>query len=129
LELSGSLKKGSDVWLNTPRYLHEASGTSGMTAAMNASVNLSIDDGWVAEFAKHGQNAFVITHANENLSDDQRDEQEYQLMMRILEKEIIPMYYHNTTDWLKIIMQSMADVSTNFNSNRMAIEYYEKLYS
>jgi starch phosphorylase len=129
LELSGSLKKGSDVWLNTPRYLHEASGTSGMTAAMNASINLSIDDGWVAEFAKHGQNAFVITHANENLSDDQRDEQEYQLMMQILEKEIIPMYYHNTADWLKIIKQSMADVSTNFNSNRMAIEYYEKLYN
>jgi len=129
LELSSYLKKGSDIWLNTPRYLHEASGTSGMTAAMNASLNLSIDDGWVAEFAKHGQNAFVIEHANENLSEDKRDEQEYQLMMQILEKEIIPMYYHNSEEWLGIIKQSMVDVTSNFNSSRMALEYYDKLYS
>lgn len=129
LELSSFLKKGSDIWLNTPRYLHEASGTSGMTAAMNASLNLSIDDGWVAEFAKHGQNAFVIEHANENLSEDKRDEQEYQLMMQILEKEIIPMYYHNSEKWLGIIKQSMVDVTSNFNSSRMALEYYDKLYS
>jgi starch phosphorylase len=129
LELSGCLKKGSDIWLNTPRYLHEASGTSGMTAAMNATLNLSIDDGWVAEFAKHGQNAFVIAHANENLSDDQRDEQEYQLMMQILEKEIIPMYYNNSSEWVGMIKQSMEDVTANFNSNRMALEYYQKLYS
>ncbi len=129
LHLSELLKKGSDVWLNTPRYLHEASGTSGMTAAMNASINFSVDDGWVAEFAKHAENSFVIDHANENLNESQRDEQEYQLMMKRLEKEIIPMYYRNTPEWLKIIKKSMEEVSANFNSNRMAIEYYQNLYN
>ncbi|MBP6540775.1 MAG: alpha-glucan family phosphorylase, partial [Saprospiraceae bacterium] len=58
LGLSAALKKGSDVWLNNPRLYREASGTSGMTAAMNGSVNFSIPDGWIPEFAKHGVNSF-----------------------------------------------------------------------
>lgn len=55
--LSKSLKRMSDVWLNNPRVPREASGTSGMTAAMNGSVNFSTDDGWVPEFAKPGENS------------------------------------------------------------------------
>lgn len=58
LELSAALKKGADVWLNTPRMYREASGTSGMTAAINAAVNVSMPDGWVPEFASDGINCF-----------------------------------------------------------------------
>jgi starch phosphorylase len=60
LELSRFLKNGSDVWLNNPVVTREASGTSGMTAAMNGSVNLSTYDGWICEFAKDGKNSFII---------------------------------------------------------------------
>src|SRR5688572_13367552 len=60
LWLSGHLKKGSDLWLNNPKLYHEASGTSGMTAAMNGSINVSIPDGWVPEFAQPGKNSFLI---------------------------------------------------------------------
>ncbi|MFZ1748660.1 MAG: alpha-glucan family phosphorylase, partial [Saprospiraceae bacterium] len=67
LGLSAALKKGSDVWLNNPRLYREASGTSGMTAAMNGSVNFSIPDGWVPEFAKHLDNCFVIEPASRTL--------------------------------------------------------------
>src|SRR6185312_5644902 len=60
LRLSGILKRGADVWLNVPRYLHEASGTSGMTAAMNGAINVSIADGWIPEFARDKVNSFLI---------------------------------------------------------------------
>ena len=60
MDLSRKTKCGSDVWLNTPRITREASGTSGMTAAMNGSVNVSINDGWIPEFQKNGKNSFSI---------------------------------------------------------------------
>jgi glycogen phosphorylase len=67
LELSRLLKNGSDVWLNNPVVTREASGTSGMTAAMNASVNLSTYDGWVCEFSKDSHNSFIIPPADPSL--------------------------------------------------------------
>jgi starch phosphorylase len=126
--LSGHLKKGSDLWLNNPRLYHEASGTSGMTAAMNASINLSIPDGWVPEFAKDGKNCFVIKTADETLSQEQRDKQEADNLYDLLEKEIIPMYYKSPEKWSKIVKASMTDVLPYFDSGRMADEYYEKMY-
>lgn len=128
LWLSGHLKKGSDIWLNNPRLYHEASGTSGMTAAMNGSVNLSIPDGWVPEFAKHGKNAFIIDTANDQLSQESKDKIESEALLDILEKEIIPMYYDDPSKWLKVMKTSMKDVLPHFDSGRMADEYYEKLY-
>ena len=73
LELSRFLKNGSDIWLNNPVVTREASGTSGMTAAMNGSVNLSTYDGWVCEFAKDGENSFIIPAADPSLSPEDRD--------------------------------------------------------
>jgi starch phosphorylase len=61
IDLSKKLKQGSDVWLNTPRITREASGTSGMTAAMNGSVNVSVNDGWIPEFNKDGKKQFHFT--------------------------------------------------------------------
>jgi starch phosphorylase len=128
LWLSGHLKKGSDIWLNNPRLYHEASGTSGMTAAMNASVNLSIPDGWVPEFAKHGKNSFIIDPADDSLSPEARDKIEAKNLLTLLETEILPTYYTKPDKWLSIVKAGMNDVATEFDSGRMANEYYEELY-
>ncbi|HTE31502.1 MAG TPA: alpha-glucan family phosphorylase [Chryseolinea sp.] len=129
LWLSGHLKKGSDVWLNNPRLYHEASGTSGMTAAMNASVNLSIPDGWIPEFSRHGKNSFLIGTADDNLSTEAKDKVEARNLLDVLEKEIIPTYYKKPEQWQSIVKAGMKDVVPFFDSGRMANEYYEKLYS
>jgi len=128
LWLSGHLKKGSDIWLNNPRLYHEASGTSGMTAAMNASVNLSIPDGWVPEFAKHGKNSFIIAPADDSLSPEARDKIEAKNLLSVLETEIIPMYYTKPEKWVSIVKAGMTDVVPAFDSGRMAKQYYEDLY-
>ena len=101
LWLSDHLKKGSDIWLNNPRLYHEASGTSGMTAAMNGSVNLSIPDGWVPEFAKHGKNCFIIDTADDGLTQESKDKIEGQKLLDVLEKEIIPLYYDHPANGKK----------------------------
>ena len=129
LWLSDHLKKGSDIWLNNPRLYHEASGTSGMTAAMNGSVNLSIPDGWVPEFAKHGKNCFIIDTADDGLTQESKDKIEAQKLLDVLEREIIPLYYDHPAKWQKVIASSMNDVLPFFDSGRMAEEYYEKLYN
>lgn len=128
LWLAGHLKKGSDLWLNNPRMYHEASGTSGMTAAMNGSVNLSIPDGWVPEFSKHGKNCFIIDKADDALSQEERDRVEAKNLYDLLENEIIPMYYDAPARWLKVMKGGMKDVLPFFHSGRMAIEYYEQMY-
>ncbi len=128
LWLSGHMKKGSDVWLNNPRLYHEASGTSGMTAAMNASLNLSIPDGWVPEFAKHGKNSFIIETANDSLSPEEKDKLEANSLYDILENELIPMYYNSPAKWTKMVKTSMKEVLPYFDSSRMADEYYQKMY-
>lgn len=128
LWMSGHLKRGSDVWLNNPRLYHEASGTSGMTAAMNGSINLSIPDGWVPEFAKHGKNAFIIEPGEDSLSSEAKDKLEATRLLDLLENEIIPMYYKSPAKWLKIMKAGMNDVLPYFDSSRMAQEYYEKMY-
>jgi starch phosphorylase len=128
LWISGHLKKGSDVWLNNPRLYHEASGTSGMTAAMNGSVNFSIPDGWVPEFAQHGKNSFVISTVDDSLSQEEKDKREANNLYDVLENEIIPTYYKNPAQWQKIVKASMTDVLPFFDSGRMADEYYERMY-
>ncbi len=129
LWLSGHLKRGSDVWLNNPRIYHEASGTSGMTAAMNGSVNVSIPDGWVPEFAKHGKNCFIVKPASDDLPQDEKDKQEANHLYDLLENEVIPLYYKQPAKWLRIVKAGMNDVLPYFDSARMADEYYEKLYN
>lgn len=128
LGLSALLKKGSDIWLNNPRLYREASGTSGMTAAMNASVNLSIPDGWVPEFAKHGKNSFIIKTVEDSLPQETKDKAESANLLSVLENEILPLYYDKPAQWIKIVKASMKDVLPEFDSGRMAKEYYEKMY-
>lgn len=129
LQLSAKLKKGSDVWLNNPRITREASGTSGMTAAMNGSINFSIPDGWIPEFAKHGKNAFLIEPAANTLSYDEQNDLEATRLLDMLENEILPMYYENKRKWASIVKEGMKTVAPAFDSDRMADEYYKKLFS
>ncbi len=127
LKLSKLLKQGSDVWLNTPRYSREASGTSGMSATANGSVHFSIDDGWHDEFYKDDINSFTIHHANTTLTTQEEDKIDYENMMSILEEKIIPTYYENEQRWTKIVKNGMNDIKY-FDSSRMVREYYEKMY-
>jgi starch phosphorylase len=128
LALSKLLKQGADIWLNTPRVTREASGTSGMTAAMNAALNLTNNDGWIPEFGVHGHNAFVIPVADLSQSTDKQDQEDLENTYRILNEEIRPMYYDNPTQWRELVRNSMQEVVPFFDSARMAHEYYEKLY-
>jgi len=127
LALSAMLKKGSDIWLNTPRITREASGTSGMSASMNGAINFSINDGWMPEFSIDGVNSFIIP-ADPNLDIETQDREDYLNMMDILENKIIPMYYNNQNEWQKIMKNSMRDILPYFDSARMADEYYTKMY-
>jgi glycogen phosphorylase len=128
LELSRRLKEGADIWLNTPRRPREASGTSGMTAAMNGAINFSVQDGWIPEFGRHGENSFLFPIVDSSLPHYILDEMDYNHLMQILEKEVIPTYYHHHKKWLQILKQSMRDVVPQFDADRMADEYYAKLY-
>jgi len=129
MKLSKLLKQGADVWLNVPRITHEASGTSGMSAAMNGSVNVSIPDGWFPEFAVHKENSFIITPADTRLPVHEQDEADAGSLYNLLENEILPLYYDDPGNWLHIIKNSMNDILPQFDSNRMAREYYEILYT
>lgn len=129
LELSRFLKYGSDVWLNNPVVTREASGTSGMTAAMNASVNLSTYDGWVCEFAKDGENSFIIPEADRSLSPEDRDRHDMLGFYKVMKEKVLPLYYGDPNGWGKVVLQSMNDVVPFFDADRMAAEYYEKIYS
>ena len=129
MALSALLKKGADVWLNTPRITREASGTSGMTAAMNGALNVSVLDGWVPEFAKQGENGFYLPEAKVEWPLEQQDYEDYRQLMHILEGMVVPTYYHHTEKWAAMMKSSMQSVCPQFDSDRMAKAYYDKLYN
>ncbi len=129
LALSKRLKQASDLWLNNPRVPREASGTSGMTAAMNGAVNCSTHDGWICEFINHGNNGFVVEPIDyDQVSVHEQDEYDMNKLYDILENQVLPMYYDNHENWRQIVKNGMRDVRWQFDSNRMAKEYYEILY-
>ena len=129
LALSKRMKQAADCWLNNPRVPREASGTSGMTAAMNGAVNFSTDDGWIPEFINHGHNGFVVPKADyANMPVHEQDQYDLDRIYEILQNEILPLYYDNYPTWRQLMKNSMQDVRFQFESNRMAHEYYDQLY-
>lgn len=129
LALSKRLKQAADIWLNNPRVPREASGTSGMTAAMNGAVNFSTDDGWIPEFIDHAHNGFVVPKGDyARMNTQEQDDYDYNKLYDILEKEILPLYYDQYDTWRQIAKNGMRDVRFEFDAGRMATEYYEKLY-
>ncbi|RXP47093.1 alpha-glucan family phosphorylase [Lutibacter sp. HS1-25] len=128
MDLSKKLKMGSDIWLNTPRITREASGTSGMTAAMNGSVNVSINDGWIPEFQKNGENCFVLPALDHTLPVWEQDDKDCANLFDILENEVLPTYYDKPKKWQEIVFNGIDDVLPAFSSHRMAEQYYKELY-
>lgn len=129
LKLSKILKGGADIWLNVPRLTQEASGTSGMSAAMNGAVNVSIPDGWFPEFIRDGENGFAITPAKPSPHLYEQDDEDAKNMYDLLEDVIIPMYYTDQERWQSIVTNSMKDIMCEFDSDRLAAQYYEKIYA
>ncbi len=126
------LVQGVDVWLNTPRRPREASGTSGMKAAMNGAPNLSISDGWWPE-AYNSKNGWLISDGREYDNEEMQDYEDSSSFYDILEQQVVPAYYENReqgvpTDWVAIMKDSMATIIPAFSAARMLTDYTRKFY-
>jgi starch phosphorylase len=133
MNLARYLLQGVDVWLNTPRRPYEASGTSGMKAAMNGVLNFSILDGWWRE-GYNGGNGWAIGEDKEFEDSNSQDEADAASLYDILENEIIPLYYNERSsdglpgDWIGMVKESIRTLSPQFSVRRMVKEYAERLY-
>jgi starch phosphorylase len=133
MNLARFLIQGVDVWLNTPRRPREASGTSGQKAGLNGTPNLSILDGWWPE-AYDGANGWAIGAGREFESDDQQDAADAESLYRLLEEEVVPLYYQRDADgvprgWVAVMKESMMTVGPKFSMRRMLKEYVERIYA
>jgi len=128
IALSRILKQGSDVWLNCPRRPLEASGTSGMSAALNGALHFSTFDGWWIEGYIPGQTGWVIGDDVVPPSTKEQDDKDYESMMSTLESEIIPMFYENKDEWGRRMLMARNVAESQFTSSRMILEYYARLY-
>lgn len=134
MALARKLVTGVDVWLNTPEYPMEASGTSGQKAAINGVINLSVLDGWWGE-GYDGENGWAIhPHEEEHFDQPQRDREEATDLMNLLEHEIIPMYFRcgvqgYSSDWVQMSKASMKSCIPRFNSQRMVVDYVSGFYT
>jgi len=132
INLARYLVQGVDVWLNTPRKPNEASGTSGMKAAMNGVVNFSVLDGWWRE-AYNGLNGWAIGQDTE-LSTEGTDLEDAASIYHILENEIIPLYYDDRSSdriphhWVNRMKESIRTITPQFSMRRMLQEYTQTLY-
>ncbi len=132
LRLGRRLVSGVDVWLNNPLYPLEASGTSGMKAAMNGVLNLSVLDGWWGE-GYDGKNGWAIKPVSESLPEAQRNREESQTLYELLQDHVIPAYYNRnkmgySPEWVKLSKNSIATLLPSFNSTRMVGEYVARTY-
>ena len=132
LHVAHFLVQGCDVWLNTPRKPLEASGTSGMKAAINGVPNLSVADGWWAEGAT-GANGWVIDGGAPPDNPDAVDIADANALYRLLEEDIVPAFYDRGADnvphrWLSVVKESIRTVAPRFSARRMVKEYVEGMY-
>lgn len=124
-----ALTRGCDVWLNNPRRPLEASGTSGMKAAMNGVLNVSILDGWWPEAAEHGVNGWVIGDERVPRSERQQDTRDARALADVLLEEVVPTYYDDPARWRRMMRASIERTREAFCAERMVREYYERLYT
>lgn len=133
MNLAKYLLQGVDVWLNTPRRPYEASGTSGMKAAMNGVLNFSILDGWWRE-GYNGNNGWAIGRDEDYDNPDLQDADDANNLYAILENQIIPLYYKRRSadglpgEWITMMKESIRTLSPQFSMVRMVKEYVEQLY-
>jgi starch phosphorylase len=133
LNLARYLLQGVDVWLNTPRRPYEASGTSGMKAAMNGVLNFSVLDGWWRE-GYNGYNGWAIGEDREINDPNLQDEIDAKSLYDTLENSIIPLYYEERSsdglpgDWIARVKESIRTLTPQFSVRRMVKDYSERLY-
>jgi starch phosphorylase len=132
-EIARQLVQSVDVWLNLPRRPFEASGTSGQKVAMNGGLNLSVLDGWWLE-GYDGTNGFAIGGTLEDGENADVDGSDAELLYRVLEQEVVPLYYERDDHglprkWISMMKQSIGTLVPEFNSDRMVAEYAQRIYS
>ncbi len=131
MNLARDLVRGVDVWLNTPRRLQEACGTSGMKASMNGVINLSVLDGWWNE-AYNGVNGWAIDGFKGG-SPEEEDRADAESLYNLLEKNIVPLYYERDRKgiphgWIQVAKEAIKTINPVFNACRMMSEYIERMY-
>lgn len=133
MALARVLVAGVDVWLNTPIFPMEASGTSGQKAAINGAINLSVLDGWWGE-AWDGENGWGIAPHDESFDAQTRDREEVDDLYEILEKQVLPLYFERGSlsypkNWVAMAKASVKSMLPRFNTERMLIDYVNQLYA
>ena len=133
MELARRMVQGVDVWLNTPTRPLEASGTSGEKCVMNGVMQFSVLDGWWVEGYKEGAGWMLPM---ERSFTDQRfqDELDAEMIYNTIEDQIVPMYYDRSEDgvphrWVDAVKKCVADIASNFTTNRMLIDYEDRFYN
>jgi starch phosphorylase len=132
LHVAHFLVQGCDVWLNNPRKPLEASGTSGMKAAINGVPHLSIADGWWAE-AFNGANGWVIDGGTSGENHEETDAADADALYRLLEEEVVPAFYDRDRGlprrWLALVKESIRSIAPRFCARRMVKEYATGMYA
>ena len=133
IDVARHLTWGADVWLNTPVMENEASGTSGMKAAMNGVLNLSVPDGWWAE-GYNGKNGWQITAGKYYVHTELQETAEANQIYDILEEEVAELFYERNEAgipkrWVDMMKESIMSVCDNFNMNRVLVDYARKFYA
>lgn len=136
IDIARHLVQGADVWLNNPRRPMEASGTSGMKAAMNGVLNVSILDGWWDEaWADRDRSApdpgWSIGDGRESRTEQTADEADALTLLRVLEEEVVPVFYdrgngHTPDAWIARMRESIRQLAPVYNTNRMVADYVER---
>jgi len=128
MSIGRMLTRGSDIWLNNPRRPLEASGTSGMKAAMNGVLNLSILDGWWPEACVHGVTGWQFGDGFEHTDEAIQDAHDLKALYKVLLEEVIPLFYTNRNKWIDMMRESILQTKEPFAVKRMLEEYYDLLY-
>ncbi len=132
IRMARFLVQGVDVWLNNPRPPQEASGTSGMKAALNGVLNVSVLDGWWIE-GFNGKNGWAFGHEADNGDHDRQDAEDAVALYQLLQDEIVPLFYDRNDSgvpvgWVELMKEAMASCGGEFSSHRMVADYVKKAY-
>lgn len=129
MNIGAKLTRGADIWLNNPRRPLEASGTSGMKAAMNGVLNCSILDGWWPEACNHDINGWQFGDGFECTDEVEFDKHDAAALYDVLLNKVIPTFYDDKAKWTEMMKESIKSTYTQFSMHRMLDEYYKKLYT